>query len=111
MAFKFEYLGRKASVHVNSLLPRLVSKQGMTIGKHIFIAGGQKTVSAYLLAHEFGHVVQWSRLGPLGFLSKYLGELIRKGYTAHSMEEEAHACGLAHQFGMAKIAQYIRGGV
>lgn len=109
MALVFDYLGRRGKVHVNSLLPRLVSKQGMTIGKHIFIAGGQKTVTPYLLAHEFGHVVQWSRLGPLGFLQAYLGELIRKGYKNHSMEKEAHVYGVQHMGAMTPIARVIQG--
>ena len=109
MAFVFTYLGRPAKVHVNSLLPKLVSKQGMTIGKHIFIAGNQKTVTAYVLAHEFGHVVQWSRLGPLGLLTAYLGELVRKGYKLHSMEREAHEYGVTHMGAMAPIARVIQG--
>ena len=110
MAFKFTYLGRPAQVHVRSLIPRILGADGTTIGKHIFIKGGQKSVSAYLLAHEFGHVVQWSRLGPMGFLTRYFKDLIRVGYKNHPMEKEAHAYGEAHMYGMASIAQFIRGG-
>lgn len=83
MAFIFTYAGDTAKVHVKSLLPRLASKQGMTILNHIFIAGGQKTVTPYLLAHEFGHVVQWRRLGPLGFLKDYITGLFKHGYDGH----------------------------
>jgi Domain of unknown function (DUF4157) len=109
MAFKFTYLGRPASVHVRALIPRLLGADGTTIGKHIFIKGGQASVSPYLLAHEFGHVVQWSRLGPLGFLRAYFGELLRKGYRNHSMEKEAHEYAIQHLGAMTPIARFIQG--
>jgi len=111
MAFIFTYAGDTAKVHVKSLLPRLVSKQGMTILNHIFIAGGQTKVSAYLLAHEFGHVVQWRRLGPLGFVKAYVGGLLKHGYENHPMEHEAHLYGVQHMGALNETARVIRGGV
>ena len=111
MAFVFTYAGDTAKVHVNALLPKIFSKNGMAIGKHILIAGGQSKVSAYLLAHEFGHVVQWRRLGPLGFVKAYFGGLLKHGYANHPMEHEAHLYGVQHMGALNATARAIRGGV
>ena len=38
---------------------------GVCLGKHIFIG---HTASAFVLHHEFGHYMQWCKLGPAFYL-------------------------------------------
>lgn len=39
--------------------------------------------------HEAQHVRQWHRYGPLGFVVRYLWDLLRRGYKYSVLEEEA----------------------
>lgn len=112
MAFVFVHGGIKARVQVRSLLPRLVSKGGMTIGNTIHLRGGQESVTSYLLAHEFAHILQWRSYGVVGFLRRYLSGLAKHGYSIvdHPMESEAHAFGMVHAPAFEGYAKAIRGG-
>lgn len=42
-----------------------------------------------LRRHEYVHLQQIERYGPLGFTARYVWGLIRHGYEAHPMEIEA----------------------
>lgn len=112
MAFRFVHLGVAARVQVNALLPKLVGRDGITIGRTIYLAGGQSTITGYLLAHEFAHVLQWKRKGVFGFLTAYVGGLLKHGYNteAHPMEYEAHTYGLAFASVFEGWARSMRGG-
>lgn len=112
MAFRFTHLGTVARVQVNALVPKIVGRDGITIGRTIYLAGGQSTITGYLLAHEFAHVLQWKRKGWLGFLWEYVAGLLEHGYNveAHPMEAEAHRYGLAFGSSFEAWARSMRGG-
>jgi hypothetical protein len=74
----------------------------ITLGNWIFvdpeILRGDKGTLGRLVIHELVHVRQWADLGPLGFLSVYVGEYVggrrrrlshRDAYLAISLETEA----------------------
>lgn len=110
MAFRFVHEGITARVQVKSLLPWVVGRDGITIGRTIFLSGGQASVSGYLLAHEWRHVKQWHDLGRLRFLWRYLRDLVGVGYKAHPLELEAHEFGEYHAALFERWAITIRGG-
>ena len=69
----------------------------MTLGRMVLLRRGH-TASRELLAHELGHVQQWSRFGTVGFLRRYLGAYARNlarlrshrgAYLAIPLEVEA----------------------
>ncbi len=69
----------------------------MTVGRMVLVRRGH-TASLELLAHELVHVQQWSRLGVVGFLRRYLGAYARNlarlrshrgAYLAIPLEVEA----------------------
>ena len=62
------------------------------------ILGGDSARLAGLVGHELVHVRQWSQLGPLRFVRRYLAEYLRgrrkglshsQAYLAISFEKEA----------------------
>ena len=67
-----------------ALLRRLVGTRAtaITIGRRIFVQPDRFDAvvagrAPELLAHELIHVQQWERLGPLGFLTWYVGDYLR----------------------------------
>lgn len=110
MAFRFVHEGITARVQVKSLIPWIVGRDGITIGRTIFLAGGQESISGYLLAHEWRHVKQWRDLGGLRFVWRYLRDLVRVGYKAHPLEREAHAYGMDYAAFFERWARPMRGG-
>jgi len=72
---------------------------GMTLGRWILVRRGHEHDGA-LIAHELVHVRQWRELGPVRFLSRYLGAYARArrrglghraAYEAIPLEAEARA--------------------
>ena len=102
MAFKFTHEGIAMRVQVQSLWPRILGKDAMTILNTAFFSKGQRTVTGYLLAHEFSHVRRWREKGFFGFLKWYA--------TNHEQEErEAHLYGLDNAIRFEGFAKIIRG--
>lgn len=63
---------------------------GLTLGRWIFIRRNVDVTVAWL-AHELMHVLQWRRLGVVGFLWQYGWTFFRDGmrYRNIDLEEEA----------------------
>lgn len=96
-------------IHTRNLLPKLLRKKGITIGRRIFVAAAAPQLDTMLIAHELGHVVQWQQLGTWRFLREYLGGLVRHGYgLKHPMEREAYDYALTHHAGVAPVVEMIR---
>jgi hypothetical protein len=90
-----------------AVLPDVVTRAmptlgGITIGHRIVIRPGvfegDRAVLLDLLAHEMVHVAQWRRLGPAGFLVRYVTDYLRlraggsghtEAYLRIPAEEEA----------------------
>ncbi len=55
--------------------------QAMTVSRWIFVdpraLNGDRARLSLLIIHELVHVRQWSDLGVLGFLGRYLGDYLR----------------------------------
>lgn len=67
---------------------------GMALYKLIFIRKGlTKEHEAYVHAHEYCHVLQWTKIGFFTFIYLYIKELILNGYYNNSFEEEARIYG------------------
>lgn len=61
---------------------------GLTLGYGIFIRNNHYT--ARLLSHEFRHVYQYEQAGTMSaFLADYLHQIVRYGYEAAPLEEDA----------------------
>lgn len=130
MAFRFVHDGITARVQVNALLPKLVGRDGITILRTIYLAGGQGSISGYILGHEWRHVKQWRDLGAPRFSWRWVSDTIRIGWKAHPprfswrwirdvlntgyrknpLEIEAHLFGLANVAVFERWAKRIRGG-
>jgi hypothetical protein len=61
---------------------------GVTIGKTIHLRAAAP-VTPGLLAEEYRHCMQYAQYGWLGFLWRYLGQLIRHGYAGNLLEVDA----------------------
>ena len=95
---------------VGARLPCLLGRDCITIGHTIYVAGGRSRITAYLLAHEFCHVLQWRHLGAARFLWRYVVGLVQHGYSHdHPMEAEAHEYGLERHELFASTARFMRG--
>ena len=68
---------------------------GITFGQTYFLKRAQATSEA-LHFHELVHVVQWTRLGPVGFLTLYAKGLAKYGYENSPLEKVAY--GLQERF-------------
>ena len=86
----------------NAVVDALPTLGAITLGQRILVRPGvfegDREVLLDLLAHELAHVAQWRRLGPVGFLVRYLtdyGRLRFRGvghadaYLGIPAEEEA----------------------
>jgi hypothetical protein len=65
-----EWQGQVYRLRLSSWLPRLLGSGGTTIGDEIHIAG--PSVSAWLLGHEFAHVIRAKKVGRFRYLWRYL---------------------------------------
>lgn len=82
----------------NSWLARIAAwklrtaRCAMVLGNRIFLYGISEREfleDEALLRHEVCHVLQWKRLGYMGFLFFYLWWSIRYGYYQNPLEREA----------------------
>lgn len=68
----------------SGIVTKILKVDGITIGRHIFIkpsfakynSKNSITISKKLLAHELTHVLQYQKLGFIGFLVDYLKEYL-----------------------------------
>jgi len=68
-------LDRVRIVRTNLLPP---AADGMTIGRFVLLRGDRiEDRASTLLAHELVHVRQFAEMGPIRFLSAYLGAYVR----------------------------------
>jgi hypothetical protein len=86
---------RDVRVHFGARLP-LKPWRAMTIGWHIFTR--EPDLLFGTMAHELGHMVHYTRLGPVRFLGRYAwhwlracvrARRVRGWHAAHPLEEEA----------------------
>ena len=110
MAFRFVHDGITARVQVNALLPKLVGRDGITILRTIYLAGGQGSISGYILGHEWRHVKQWRDLGAPRFSWRWIRDVLNTGYRKNPLEIEAHLFGLANVAVFERWAKRMRGG-
>lgn len=91
MSLKTTIAGVRVTVHTNCRPVRWMSKLGLTLGSHIFLSVHAWEVWPALVAHEYGHVLQWREMGTWRFLWAYLGGLLSHGYgLKHPLERQAH---------------------
>lgn len=72
---------------------------GFTYGNRIYIAKGQYTpddaAGLGLVAHELEHTQQYRKFGTLGFLARYVVQVVRFGYPNAPFEKQGAAKGVA----------------
>lgn len=103
--------GVSATVKCGNWLPKLLRVYGITIGSTIRLACPAAKVWPGLLAHEFGHVLQWREKGFWKFGTRYVRDLIHDGYGAqHPAESDAMAYALANTDRFLVPTQTITGG-
>jgi hypothetical protein len=67
------------------------SLYAVTIGQTAYYSCDESLVHPAWRAHENQHKVQWARDGKIKFLSRYIWQLITKGYENIDYEIEARA--------------------
>ena len=63
----------------------------VTLGQTAYYTCDESKVSGHWRAHEDQHKVQWAKEGKIKFLSRYIWQLITKGYSNIDYEIEARA--------------------
>lgn len=105
------FRGTTFRVKTRALLPWMLRKHGITLGRTVLVAGDASMVSPQLLAHEFAHVRQWEELGVVGFVWRYARELVTHGYGLKMpLEREAfaYATRVAPEFqGMVEVLRRV----
>jgi len=66
----------KIKEYYNSILPKFLKVNGITIGNRIFYSESKENVSTRLRIHEKEHVKQYAKEGILCFLIRYFYEYI-----------------------------------
>lgn len=80
-------------------IPRLPGPYiGITLGHHVLVATDVRADGASaLLAHELVHVRQWTELGVVGFLGRYLTGFTRALWRHRNWHAAYHDIGLERE--------------
>jgi hypothetical protein len=87
-------------IRENSLIAKIAalklgtSSVAIVVGKTIYLHNTSKDsflANPRWVKHELAHIKQFAQYGFFGFISSYLWESIRHGYTNNKYEKEARA--------------------